>query len=262
MFNIFPKTFVNFFKNIVRKPISTDAKQRQNAEYLLISRPTCGRTWVREMLCYIFNEISTVKFNSKSLHAYLYKYSELNNDIPSVKPTHELFLGKETYYDKKIIFLVRDPRDCLVSNGLKIVKTNKNGRNETINEFIDRSDFLERTIELYNNWAVNRDIAQNFLLIRYEDLIQDTFGEMNKIIHFLGLSIDSEVLQKAIEHASLDNLKQAMQKQYSTSEGINRIRKGKKGSYIEELDKQKIIEIEAKINNNLDPIYGYNYNSF
>ena len=59
-------------------------RERKDAKYLLISLTNCGRTWLRLMIGKALQEsfkIST-KFNSFDLYAF----SELNSQIPALKP--------------------------------------------------------------------------------------------------------------------------------------------------------------------------------
>ncbi|MEM1292716.1 MAG: hypothetical protein AAGH67_14705, partial [Cyanobacteria bacterium P01_H01_bin.162] len=95
--------------------------ERQRAEYLICSRPCCGRTWLRVMLGHVLQEKSKFeldRFNPQSLF-YLH---QLDQGLPSIKATHELFADAKSYSDKNVILLVRDPRGALFSRTKKAIK--------------------------------------------------------------------------------------------------------------------------------------------
>ena len=47
-----------------------------------------------------------------------------------------------------------------------------------------------------------------FLLVRYEDLLQDTWRELGRMVGFLGLAANAEMLTQAIERSSANRLRQ------------------------------------------------------
>ena len=128
-------------------------------------------------------------------------------------------------------------------------------------------------IELYNFWIEHRDIPQDFLILRYEDLVENTSREIKRVTDFLGLSISDEQIAKAVEFASLENMKKRVtggnqsgmkaKKDVGTGKGkpgaAHKIGKGKVGYYKEELAAEDIAFIEQQLHEKLDPEYGYNY---
>lgn len=245
-------------------------REWQSAQYLIISQPTCGRTWLRVMIGYIFQEISGIKTIDPQ---NLYYFSELNPEIPAIKPVHEIgiFKRQENYNNKKVILLTRDPRDAVLSNWHKKQKINASSKDENFNinisNHIRDSHYIERMIKLYNFWIEHRDIPRAFLLLRYEDMVESPKRELKRVMEFLGLSISDEVIAKAVEFASLKKMKKIVTKgnqqsvttQKEKRGARHKIGKGKAGYYKEELAAEDIAFIEQQLHEKLNHEYGYNY---
>ena len=236
-------------------------REREAARYIMISRPTSGRTWLRVMIGRVFQEISGLKtINPQNL----YYLSELNSALPSIKPVHELFIFKnqEDYRNKKVILLTRDPRDALVSNWHKKQKINKQWKASSLSDFLRNSDYLDKMIELYNFWIENRDVPEDFLRVRYEDMVGNPGGELKRVMNFLGLQVSERAIAAAVEYASLDNMKKLVaggDKQPGKVGELYKIRQGKTGTYKEKLSTEDLAFIEQQLQERLHPSYEYNY---
>ena len=57
------------------------------------------------------------------------------------------------------------------------------------------------------SWMFTRGKQTNFLLLRYEDMMQDTASELARIAEFLGIDPSSERLQRAIAQSSADHMR-------------------------------------------------------
>ncbi|MGY8989872.1 MAG: sulfotransferase domain-containing protein, partial [Flavobacteriales bacterium] len=77
------------------------------------------------------------------------------------------FTSRFRYKRGKVIFLVRDPRDVIISHFYQVTKRSKNPFIfNSISEFV-KDDILgfKRIIHFYNVWKRNKDIPQDFLLV-------------------------------------------------------------------------------------------------
>lgn len=111
----------------------------------------------------------------------------------------------------KIIFLIRDGRDEVDS------RIDMHRPNSWV-EFKSLSTQEERVhaIEFYSKfWTVNiNNISKGFqahkndlkLLVKYEDLLQDTFSELKKIYDFINVPISDEELKRTIELYDFKNI--------------------------------------------------------
>jgi len=205
----------------------------------IISFPKSGRTWLRLMIGRaIVNQFSLSIHDRLECMLYLHKLAALHSSIPRIFVTHdddphwkksyELLTSKTFYKDVKVIFLARDPRDVLVSNYF----SKKKRVHIWIDKQIQKPDLqayrqrivpysgnlssyvkeevgsIDTIIKFYNIWANNRKIPKDFLLLRYEDLHQNTNLELYKALDFIGIKkVSHEIIEEAIQYASFDKMR-------------------------------------------------------
>ncbi|WP_196493708.1 sulfotransferase domain-containing protein [Ornithinibacillus caprae] len=117
----------------------------------------------------------------------------------------------------KVIYLVRDPRDIVISYHHHNRKYYADPRN--FDDFFDA--FMEGSIgpagpwdKNVESWLDNRDkVKKGFLLIKYEDLLVNTSKNAHRIIKFLNLDRTEEEINEAVDWASFDNMKALEKKQ-------------------------------------------------
>lgn len=187
------------------------------ADVHLLSFPKCGRTWVRLML----RRIIEAHFGLPSRDTIqLHKLASRRRGIPAFLATHdfqtvrhgnkqpELETDKSRFNGKRVLFLIRDPRDVAVS-----FYYHKRFREQsfqgTIGEFIRQEfDGLATVIDYYNIWARNRHIPAQLHIVRYEDLRFDTIGTMRGIVDFAGLSgVSDAMLRQVVDEFEFNRMK-------------------------------------------------------
>ncbi|NEP00120.1 MAG: sulfotransferase domain-containing protein [Symploca sp. SIO2E9] len=232
-------------------------KERKSAEYLLISLPNCGRTWLRIMmgkamqLAYDIQEIQLTK---------LYDFSELNNHLPAIKVIHERYEQFGSYENKKVILLVRDPRDAIISRYF----SDRNKQDTlSLSDFIWQTHLVDDCIDFYNTWLKNRHVPKAFLLVFYENLKRDPIQELKRVINFIGLKINDKIIKEAVNYASFENMRKmelegkiaSGQKKDLNDPETLKVRKGKVGGYRDYLSAEEVQALDRKISENLDPFY-------
>ncbi|MDB9315955.1 sulfotransferase domain-containing protein [Spirulina sp. CS-785/01] len=259
-------------RNFLETESQKHYREREKAEYLLISTTNCGRTWLRLLIGRVLQNHYQIAAPDLNL-SDLYSFSENNPYIPKIKANHERYNLSNNYKNKKVILLVRDPRDALVSRYMQFEKNRDKYSN--LSDYIQNAPTLKNDyIKPYNSFAEYQKNSENLTFIRYEDLRQDTAKELKKVITFLGLSTSDEIINEAVEYASFQNMRKIeiqgseevrngvlQMKTTNNPEGY-KVRKGKVGGYRDYLDADAIEFLEATINQELDPIYGYNYYTF
>jgi hypothetical protein len=254
----------------------------------LISYPKCGRTWLRLLIgrAIVTHYILPEKEDYLFLRTYDWPRSDIpvitvvHDDRPMLKTPEELEHSKRRYHDKQVIFLVRDPRDVVVSSyyemkkrGLMFGENPYEQRqpvfNGTLAEFIDRREGgFETILEFYRIWANSREIPAGFLLVRYEDLKLNAEGELRRILDFLGLKeISSATIAEAVNYASFENMRKMEQAGKFSSGALKpgdkddpesfKTRKGKVGGYKEALSAGEIARLNEKMALKLPDFYGY-----
>ena len=263
----------------------------RNTDVYLISYPKCGRTWLRLMIgraiCRHFRlpETEDVLFlrSNRRYHPQVPRLMVVHDNRPMLRTPQELETDKTRFRGKAVIFLVRDPRDVIVSSYFEMKKRGHLfGQNPyeqhsatfdgSLPEFIQqRRGGFETILAYYNLWAENRHLPQDFLLVRYEDMQANPAGELRRVLDFLGLhSVSQDILDEAVRYASFENMRKmeaqgrfrhsmlnpanpADQESYKT-------RKGKTGGYIEHLSPGEIEALNKKMDQELDPFFGYTSN--
>ena len=148
----------------------------------------------------------------------------------------------------KVVLLLRDPRDVLVShfystlishpiNSTKIIEARENYKKDEIDKYVlSKSDWL---LEIYQGYMTN---LKNYHYIKYENLIAEPHKIISKLAKYLKISIDKkflDLLLKDLEPPKMENVK-------------NHKRSGKSGQYITHLKKKTIIELNTKFKNVID----------
>lgn len=288
-----------FLKTLQQNPIG-QWYEHQSADAYLISFPKCGRTWLRLMLGRAFVKhfhLSHPNLMQKMLE--LSSLSDLHPEVPKILISHdddphwkkpeELHRNKKFYQEKKIIFLVRDPKDVVVSayfeqkkraafwvNGLQKQPHLKKYRDRlksyegSISEFLyEPVGSLDTILTFYQIWEQNHHIPKEFLLVRYEDLHQQPNEELQRILKFLGVpNVPPEIIQDAVNYSSFDNMRKMETEnkfnslQLSPSdkkdETSYKTRKGKVGGFVEYFNEDEIQYIDGQIRQSLSSFFGYN----
>ncbi len=282
-----PASFRSNFRNLLPGAFRRWYAHRKTDVYL-ISYPKCGRTWLRLLLGKIiqiyFNlpeDEDTIFIRWKNrVHPKVEHITVVHDDRPMLKTPSELETSKSIYAGKKVIFLVRDPRDVIISSyfefkhraqlfGENPYETHKAALADDLQEFVfqERSG-IDTIIRYYNIWAKNRDIPKAFLLVKYEDLRHDTHSEIRRVLNFLDLdTIPDQVIEEAINFASFDNMRKMETEEKFQSgmlkpanrqdENSYKTRKGKVKGYLEYLSAEDISRLDQKIHTELSRFFGY-----
>ena len=155
-----------------------------------------------------------------------------------------------------IIYLVRDPRDVILSYSKFLNKSIVHTFNIMKNSSIAPLDSSKNSSGevMMGSWAENyrswRDYSSvKKIIVKYEDLILNPYENFFKIISYLnklnGLTIDEEMIKKSIDNTRFKNL-QDLEKKFGFKEqgyGVF-FRKGKSGNWKTELNKIIAFQIE------------------
>lgn len=244
-----------------------------SSDAVVISYQKCGRTWLRMMLGRVYqkyfslpeNEVLRITespFRFQAEFPAMPKVVFHHDDNAHRKMAYELNLSKSIYRYKKVVFLVRDPRDVVVSNYYHMTYRARSN-NLNISDFV-RKYFLS-IIGFYNAWA--NSFVFDGVVVRYEDIKKNEKKELSRILSYIdpSLVISESALNEAINYCSLENMtKYEQQGKFSGNAlaGSNgerdssKVRKGKVGGFREEID----LEVQRFCDwcmDSLDPRYGY-----
>jgi len=268
-------------------------RKLHEADWLLVSWGKSGRTWLRVMMSRFYE----VHFGLPT-HEML-DFDNLNRRNPGIGKvffTHGNYLrdytghGHDTkvdFHGKRIVLLVRDPRDVTVSQyfqwkyrmrpGKKALNDYPpHGSDLSIYDFMqNKEQGLPRVISYFNGWLRGIPDIGDLLVVRYEDMRTDPGGVLGRIMSFTGTPSSDEEIADAVEYAAYENLKKREAKTtFSLLGGLRlgglrlvpgdpknpdsfKVRRGKVGGYRDYFTDEEIAELDAMVDRDLLPQFGY-----
>jgi hypothetical protein len=223
----------------------------------LVSYPKSGNTWARLL---ISNLLSPEK------PADLWTINRLVPELESVTkrqlvrmPRPRLIKSHFVFDPRypRVIYIVRDPRDVVISEYHYQRKT------RTIEDEYPMADYVSRFVrgKTYMNvgswgehvasWLITRDRDQRFLLVKYETLLSDTVGELARIADFLGIQATVQRLTEVSQLSSADRMRKLEATQSNASSLMKKgrkdvpfVRAARSGSWKSELSDPLVQTIE------------------
>jgi hypothetical protein len=109
----------------------------------------------------------------------------------------------EALPERRLILLVRDPRD-VVASLLAAQKEGSWGAGEDPLADADPDEFVRQRARMYNAsfgkaWEAHEAHEGRKVAIRYEDLRYDPLGELERVYSSLGIPIEEEQLRRVVE---------------------------------------------------------------
>jgi len=216
----------------------------------IVSYPRSGNTWTRFLIANLLHPDQAVTFTDvERLIPDIYAQPKrLLNRIPRPR-----FIKSHEYFDtryRKVVYIVRDPRDVVISSYHFYRKQRNVPEGYPLESFVN--DFIEGSaFRNYGSWAENvgswvapwqsrvgsvsrhpgdaspfgswgenvagwmaaRQGSKDFLLLRYEDMLERPERELAKIATLLGVEATAESLAAAVERSSSDRMRLIEQEQ-------------------------------------------------
>ena len=224
----------------------------------LVSFPRSGNTWTRFLVCNLIDSnhpVSFAELESRIPEIYFVPDRKLREfPRPRVIKSHECF---DPRYPK-IIYIVRDPRDVLISYYEYQLKRRVLSDDCSLDEFLPK--FMESAIEPkigswrdhVASWIGTRGGQKNFLLLRYEEMLENTQSEAAKIAAFLGLDSNPDRIARAVELSSADRMRKLEKEQVNQWSATKKtrqdkpfVRKAISGDWKTRLSESTVASIEA-----------------
>jgi Sulfotransferase domain len=227
-------------------------------DIFLVSYPKSGNTWTRFL-------IANLVYPDR--HPDFANINELVPDPEALSKRHlnqlprPRILKSHQYFDpryQRIIYVVRDPRDVVLSEFHFDIKRRAIAEDYAIASFVSR--FVQGTgNHPYGTWGENvaswlytRGGRPQFLLVRYEDLQSHGKQEMGRVARFLGIPADEKQMAFAIERSSAEQMRELEKKQghlWSSTKETRQdkpfVRRAQAGGWKEELPEVCVAEIES-----------------
>jgi|tagenome__1003787_1003787.scaffolds.fasta_scaffold20717232_2 hypothetical protein len=222
----------------------------------IVSYPKSGNTWTRFLIANLVYPEKSPDF--RNINYLLPDPEALSKrrlaalQRPRIIKTHQYF--HPAY--RKIIFVVRDPRDVAVSLYYFHLKMRDYREGHAMDQHV--KGFVSNVNPLYGTWGENvaswlatRGNDTNFLLLRYEDMLESPARELQRIADFLHIEKTPAQLAAAVERSSADNMRKLERLQAldwsstkDTRQDIPFVRSAKSGDWRTELPESCVFEIE------------------
>ncbi len=186
----------------------------------LVSFPRSGNTWTRFLVCNLTNPDDPVTF--AELESRIPEIYDVTDRALRAFPRPRIIKSHESFDPryKKILYVVRDPRDVLLSYYEFQLKRRVITEECSLEKFLPR--FIESELEPKTgswrdhvvSWTATRGGQKNFLCLRYEDMLANPEDAAKKIASFLGLDSNPERIARAVELSSADRMRD-LEKQQS-----------------------------------------------
>lgn len=278
-------------KSSVRYALEKDFSLRRHEvwpdDIFLVSFPKSGNTWTRFLLGNLMNPGKPVGFADIERvvpDIAVFPRADFRRlQRPRLIKSHDCF---DPRY-RRVIYIIRDPRDVAVSLYYYAKKVKNIDDSFSLEAFVKRMLVPGRSYngtwgEHAGSWLVNAtNIAgfcvpdnggrpysvgsvavkmaapgasghgREFLLVRYEDLLEDAQAGLRRIAEFLRLEASPERIEQAVARSSADSMRKlesAQNLQWATTRETRKdipfVRKAKSGQWRAALSASSIAEIE------------------
>lgn len=251
----------------------------------IVSFPRSGNTWTRFLVANLVYPRESVTFaNIESLIPDIYAQSRRylkRVSRPRILKSHEYF---DPRY-KRVLYIVRDPRDVALSSYYFHLKQRQIEQQYPIRDYVSRfvagaswegyASWGENVIswlatrpsswgdnnsrgfgEPWGSWSKNalytREYSDDFLILRYEDMLADTQGVLAKIASFLHIPVSADRLARAAGLSSACRMRELESKESAiwvttkaTREDIPFVRTARSGAWRSDLPESCIRKIES-----------------
>ncbi len=264
-----------------------ETRRLERADVAVVSFGKSGRTWLRVMISRYYQ--LTFSIPERVLLGFD-NYHRRNPEIPKIFFTHDNYIkdytgefdSKAPFYPKKVVLLVRNPKDIAVSQYFqwqhrmrpakkKLNKYPAHGTEVPAFEFVmDKHVGLPGIIDFLNLWAREADHVSDLLVIRYEDMRTDPEEALRQVMEFAnGVPADAEAVSEAVEFASLENMRKLEEKNVFWLAGGRmkpgkkgnpdsyKVRRAKVGGYKDYFTDDESTQIDELVAAELSPTYGY-----
>ena len=264
-----------------------ETRRLDRADVAVVSFGKSGRTWLRVMISRYYQLMYGIP---ESVLLGFENYHRRNPEIPKIFFTHDNYIkdytgefdSKAPFYGKKVVLLVRNPKDIAVSQYFqwqhrmrpakkKLNKYPPHGTEVPAWDFVmDENVGLPGIIDYLNLWAREAEQVEDLLIVRYEDMRSDTAAVLARVMEFInGTDANDEAVSKAVEYSSVENMRKLEEKNVFWLAGgrmkpgkkgdpnTYKVRRAKVGGYKDYFTDDEVTKIDDLVADTLSPAYGY-----
>jgi hypothetical protein len=263
-----------------------ESARLRRSDVIVVSFGKSGRTWLRVLLARLRSHSNA---NDGRPLSMIRDFFRRDASLPGIFFTHDNYIkdysghadSKADFYGRRVVLLVRDPRDVTVSqyfqwqHRMNPMKTRLNhyppkGTEVSIYDFLMNPVYgLVRCTDFMNLWAREADQVQDLLIVRYEDMRREPVEVLTRIAEFIGEEAKPEFIEEAVEYASVANMRKLESSNRFAFAGGRlkpgdknnpdsyKVRRAKVGGYRDYFDEEEIEKIDAYVAQHLALEFGY-----
>jgi len=189
-----------------RSKLSNKRIQFFDHDVFLVSYPKSGNTWLRFLLAhYAMGRSVSLKETNLLIPDIHYNSEDINDKLnPRIIKTHERY----THKYRRVIYIVRDGRDVAVSYFFHLKKFKRLPADikfcDFLDEFIRGGYFSTSWGKHVDEWL---DLADNLLLIRYEDMLSNSENVLREVVRFCKLELDETRILDSVAACTIKELR-------------------------------------------------------
>jgi hypothetical protein len=226
-------------------------------DVFILSFPKSGNTWTRFLIANLIYPQTPADFSNIN---QLTPDPEALSKRDMARMPRPRFIKSHQYFDpryKRVIYVVRDPRDVALSQFHFHRKRGLIEDGYPPEKFVAR--FVKGETSPYGSWGENvagwlatRQNRPGFLLLRYEDMLADAARELNKVAAFLEIPADGERILNVVQRSSADEMRKLEKSQghlwsstQSTRKDVPFVRAAKAGGWRTGLPEAAVAQLEV-----------------
>ena len=257
-------------------------RRLRRADAVVVSYPKSGRTWLRAMLSHLYHQ----RYGMPETELIdCENFNKLEPRVPAILFTHDDMserwnrtpaIALRALAPKRIVLLVRDPRDVVISQYFQLTKRETaevaararaaDGTTMGLATFVAGAE-LERIIGFMNRWAATLPRLPQTMQLTYEAMRSEPEASLEAVTTFLGETFTAEEIAAAVAFARFDSLKakerdgffRSFRLQAGSTEDAEsfKVRRGKVRGYLDYLAEHEADDLDRRVNAGLADLYPY-----
>lgn len=263
-------------REIEKSYLAEFERDRNTAEFFVLSFPKSGRTWHRALLGSYLATVTKKSEKDALLLKRLCRVAKVKQVVYShnganfrdgLPAGHPIIASPSLWRDRPVLLLVRNPKDILVS-AYHQARYRAPTYFDPLSDFIRDPAFgIDLIMTAYRRWHANRHVASSFDVISYEMMHRDTAKALRDLLSAIGAKeINDDAAARAVEFCRFEQMQEHEDSDFFQSERLRnaggdprarKVREGKVGGFEKHLTAEDEAFIDARIREGGDPFASY-----